>query len=309
VRQAMILAVLALVAAACGSSGSDSGSAPAKNGPIAYAMNQIGPFGIYSQDPGGRAHRLTTQRDFFPRWSPDGKRLAFERIFDSDHGLAHLYVMNADGSDAHQVGTIVSAAEGISWSPEGDRLAFTDGASDIADIAVVKTDGSGKQTVAKEALDPAWSPNGDFILFRRASGLWLVRPDGSDAHMLLEVTTPDQLSADFYVPLYPSWSPDGERIVYARTNLTALGGEGKPTGAVVTVDKDGKDERTVARFHAGRGDGVGPSWSPDGRMIAYYDDPSDVEIGVFVVPAEGGTPKLVVDEIGAASPSWGPAGT
>jgi Tol biopolymer transport system component len=308
VKHAAVLA-LVLFLAACGSSGGSKPSSEAKNGPIAYDLVGTGlrTDGIYRRDTNGHVRHLTSKRrDFSATWSPDGKRIAFTRVFDFKNGLMHIYVMNADGSDVHQVGTAVTVYEEVSWSPDGRQIAF----SDRDGVAVVNLDGSEEKTVAKKGFEPAWSPDGEEILFRLgAAELWLVRPDGSDAHKLLEVKTAISDAPALYIPRYPSWSPDGERIAFARTNLTSLGEGDKPTGTIVSVDKDGKNERAVAKFYAGRGEGVRPSWSPDGRYIAYGDSRS-AQGGIYVLPFfEGGKPRLLIDQIFASRPSWGPAGT
>ena len=77
---------------------------------------------------GGEPRRFTTgpTRDTHPRWSPDGRWLAFV----SDRGAkkkAQLYVMRTDGGEAVALTDLpngVSAAWGLAWSPDSTRLAF-----------------------------------------------------------------------------------------------------------------------------------------------------------------------------------------
>jgi dipeptidyl aminopeptidase/acylaminoacyl peptidase len=62
--------------------------------------------------------------DAEPRWSPDGKRLAFAST-RGEREQPQLYVMPANGGEARQVTRVVGGVSGIGWSPDGDRVAFT----------------------------------------------------------------------------------------------------------------------------------------------------------------------------------------
>ncbi|HEX5083920.1 MAG TPA: S9 family peptidase, partial [Blastocatellia bacterium] len=73
---------------------------------------------------GGSPNQLITsdKNDFSPRWSPDGKWIAF---LSTREGAPQIYVAGADGSNARKV---TSAPEGVSefiWSPDGRMFAFT----------------------------------------------------------------------------------------------------------------------------------------------------------------------------------------
>src|SRR5262249_42821720 len=61
----------------------------------------------------------TVDEDFEPEWSPDGTQITFQRQTPT----SNIWVMNADGSDLHQV-TFLSEVGGPAWSPDGTRIAF-----------------------------------------------------------------------------------------------------------------------------------------------------------------------------------------
>jgi TolB protein len=92
---------------------------------------------------GGERH-LLAQNVFAvrPAWSPDGRRIAFT---SGKQGVEQIYVMNADGSNAHPV-TQGSAANFLpAWSPGGKRIAFTSSRDHCGDdyrIYVVEANGS-----------------------------------------------------------------------------------------------------------------------------------------------------------------------
>jgi Tol biopolymer transport system component len=98
--------------------------------------------------------RLTfnTHTDEYPRWSPDGRKIAFVSDRDSTGTTRNdeIYVMNNDGSDQQRV------TSDAAWD-----------------------------------WYPAWSPNGRKILFSRRDSLWTIRPDGNEERRLTDPSTPD----------------------------------------------------------------------------------------------------------------------
>jgi Tol biopolymer transport system component len=88
---------------------------------LTFASNRDGNVEIYVADADGSNQRRLTdngQFDYFPAWSPDGRRIAFGRV-----ETKQIYVMNADGGDEQQV-TRLGNAENPSWSPYGTEIAF-----------------------------------------------------------------------------------------------------------------------------------------------------------------------------------------
>jgi hypothetical protein len=142
--------------------------------------------------------------DVSPAWSPDGERIAFIRTADSFSGFA-LYVMNADGSDETHLadgaaspawspdgteiafsglgGIYTIAPDGSSqrfvsdgidpdWSPDGSKLLLAQaGTGDFAsNLVTVNRNGTGLTTLLADGywnLHPAWSPEGDQVVFDR----------------------------------------------------------------------------------------------------------------------------------------------
>src|SRR5882672_3795965 len=72
--------------------------------------------------------RLTSGiHDTTPRWSPDGKRIAFVRSVEKDGKSqpGQLYLLQMDGGEARVVTDVTSGAAGPVWSPDGKQIAFT----------------------------------------------------------------------------------------------------------------------------------------------------------------------------------------
>jgi TolB protein len=146
-----------------------------------------------------------------PAWSPDGRTIAFE----SDRNGSHdLFLMNADGSNKRPLMTTPTVQEGDpNWSPNGTMITFDScpassypcpGAADY-NVFVVGADGTGlQQLTTSTAIDmaPAWSPNGQQIVFRSdATGnteLFSMKVDGSEMR---------KLTAGLNGGVDPDWQP------------------------------------------------------------------------------------------------------
>jgi Tol biopolymer transport system component len=134
---------------------------------------------IMNADGSGKHRVPNTDGGEYPSWSPDGKRIAFNSNLTGDH---LMYIVDVDGSD---VVDLSSVGEGwqVDWSPDGRSILFTshrDHPDNYTDVYVMRPDGSGvKRLTNNRAYTPAWSPDGDGIVFS-APGLFIMDPDGSD---------------------------------------------------------------------------------------------------------------------------------
>jgi Tol biopolymer transport system component len=154
-----------------------------------------------------------------PAWSPDGQRIAFRRQEPGAGG--RIWVMNADGTNRVPLTAEEEDATlfGPSWSPvlgpEGTRIAYVRSAGGMGHLWTMRDDGTDKRqlTASATAFDdqPAWSPDGQTIAFRRAgpikADIWLVNANGANARVL--VNLPMHQSS-------PAWSPDGNQVAFLR---------------------------------------------------------------------------------------------
>jgi hypothetical protein len=224
-----------------------------------------------------------------PRWSPGGATLAF----DPDDAI---YVVNADGSGERKVATGSLPA----WSPDGKRLAFVE----ASDLWVVNVDGAGLRRLTTDALAgtsrPDWSPDGTTLTAARAGDVWVVDvASGAERDVTPNAAFDDR---------DPVWSPaPGGPIAFERRQALPNGNTGS---SVTVVDASGANLREVARHTNALHIELYPSWSRDGKRLAFvYDDRFDGLALILVVNADGTGLRSVSDQAHFGAPSWSPDGT
>ncbi len=290
---ARALVALAFIAAGCGATDHPArGPEPERGGGwiVAAAATMDGArtqWGYFAVRPDGRDLRKLA--------FPEGE--GGDLDISADGRLAALSLMRPDGAPDPGFDVVVSPVDvwkprdlplphpfaiSPSFSPDGKSLALAYGTDpDRSDLWLVSVDGRDLRRVAAtgRVTSPAWSPQGSWIAFaderaaRQYEGavIYLVRPDGTDLHRL----------AGEFARQRPAWSPDGTRVA-----LEDLEGQ------VVIVGRDGGGKRVLTA------DGGAPAWSPDGNWIAFErnvltDSEGVYALGLFVVPAEGGSAERI----------------
>ncbi len=225
----------------------------------------------------GEARKFTqgTKRDTFPRWSPDGRWLAF--LSDRGGDKPQVWVMPADGGEPRQLTRLRRGVIEFAWAPDSRRLALVSRGDDPdpeSDVRVI--------TTVKYKFDGVGFLEG-------RTHIWTVDLAGHVA----QVTDGD------WDDSRPAWSPDGRQIAFA-SNRSAERDFTLQTDIFV-VPAEGGEARQLT---PGNGDADAPSWSPDGRLIAYVGHDRGRLTGannrLWVVPAAGGPPRNL-------TPDWDPA--
>jgi Tol biopolymer transport system component len=148
---------------------------------VAFSSGRTGPGtdAIWLIDADGSHQRLITSPpaksvDEEPAWAPDGSQVAFLRT--SGSGSYDIWIVNADGTDAHQL-TFIGHSTQPSWSPDGTQIAFA--VSRV--VWVIDVDGTDAHAIPNATgVDPNWSPNGRQIVFQRTGPhIWVINVDGT----------------------------------------------------------------------------------------------------------------------------------
>ena len=222
--------------------------------------------------------------------SDDEGRIAFATTLEGDD-KASIYVMNWDGSGLTRLTDETGNDDSPSWSPDGQRIAFSSDRDGNLGIYVMNWDGSGLTRLTDETggdYFPGWSPSGQQITFQstRHGGDWDIYVMNSDGSGVTRMTR----SGDNFVP---SWSPDGSRIAFVAAE----------DGYIYTIDADGSGETRLA--YSGDIDSL--TWSPDGERIAFGAF-IDGTWGISVMNASGSGVTRIVDigPRGSVGLSWSP---
>ncbi|MBN1641034.1 MAG: PD40 domain-containing protein [Anaerolineae bacterium] len=221
------------------------------SGPVVLYIYVLDVAGGETQPLGGEAP--TAGRS--PTWAPAGARLAF---YDLSEQAIQIY--DAASGQRQYFDTLGGVG---TWDPRGEQMALAEisfhnheGEGQLVriDAGTRSVDVIGAPGSADDAM-PRWSPDGAWIAFGRASlgdgtptagtQLWLMRPDGSEAHPLV-VDAVANLGAF-------AWRPDGAAIAYVRLDLADLAA---PRPELWVIELERGEPRLVA---AG---GILPAWLP-----------------------------------------------
>jgi serine/threonine protein kinase/Tol biopolymer transport system component len=155
-----------------------------------------------------------------PRWSPDGKQIAFAGR--SANGPWRVYVVTIEGSGLRQVTTGESGKQGDidpSWSPDGASLAFgafigDSPGQEFIRVVELKTGRVSVLPGSQGMWSPRWSPNGR-VIAGLSEALTLYPTKGSDKLMVYDVQTRKQSQLFDQPSNCPSWSWDGESLLFS----------------------------------------------------------------------------------------------
>ena len=258
---------------------------------IAFTAKGKGTSQIVAMDfDGANAGSVSnnSSTNILPAWSPSGA-IAYTSFMRNN---PDLYVTTGAGRP-RKVSAQRGMNTGASWSPDGSKIALTLSKDGNPEIYVIRASDGGIVTriTNDKAIDtsPAWSPDGSRIAFvsDRNGGpqIFVVSSGGGAAA---------QVSFNGSYNTTPTWSPRPGKQIIAYT--TRDGG----AYDIVTLDLTNK---TMVRITQAQGNNEEPSFSPNGRAIAF----ARAGQGVFIANADGtGTPVKVWSG-SATGVDWGPA--
>jgi TolB protein len=201
----------------------------------------------------------------------DGRMLGISDQSTGD-GESTVFTLPARGGRPKHI-TTKSPSYLHGWSPDGKHLVYTGGRNDEYDIYRIAADGSGEEVKLTDTkgLDdgPEYSPDGKYIYFNSTrSGLmqlWRMSPDGKN---------PERITNDELNNWFPHLSPDGKWIAFL-----SFGRDVEPSDHpyykqvyIRLMPAEGGPARVVAYVYGGQGTINVPSWSPDGRRLAFVSN-------------------------------------
>ncbi|HEU5213780.1 MAG TPA: hypothetical protein VFU10_13490 [Gaiellaceae bacterium] len=254
-----------------------------------------------------------------PAWSPDGRRIAFlaHNVVDGFGANDDVAVVDLASGSVRQLTTGQNATD-PSWQP-GRQIVYSSAVQDRFELYVVDPDtGATRQLTHSEFGDvnrrPSWSPDGSRIAFVHLKQI------GDDAgHGRVEVMDatggePRVLSdapADVDNQA-PAWSPNGREIAFS----TKLNGRPSPVTQIVTasdlyvVEADGSGQRRLTQSAERNVADKDPTWSADGRALAFEtDDRDEVSRSSIYAANADGTCEHRIAVVPGRRPAWQPGVT
>jgi dipeptidyl aminopeptidase/acylaminoacyl peptidase len=266
---------------------------------------------------GGDAIALTAEgpSSSQPRWSPDGKFLAF--LSEREEGKTQVYRLNRLGGEAQRLTETAQDVENIAWSPDGKRLLLVlrdPTPEELEAVANKGKDGAeDKAATKKPKAQKPWVI--DRLLFKEDTVGYL---DRRRLHLYtfdIPTKTLKQITSGDYDDSEPAWSPDGKSVAFS-SNRSKPDPDSTYDAEIWVVDADNSDKGTnVTQVTTSKGEHHSPAWSPDGKWIGYNtkQDPTLFEYAtkhLAVSPAAGGEAKLLTLSLDrmATSPRFAPDG-
>ena len=241
-------------------------------------------------------HRLS---DEVARWASGSPGAAASRLMFVSGG--RVYRIDSDGEDIVPLTPAGQTSLSPAWSPDGQRLAFTQMGEGKGGIVVQPLSGAGGFTVpgSQTALNitPTFSPDGRTLAFAHSD------EKGTDIYTanVVERCCAQRLTVGRFADnLSPTFSPDGRRIAFISTRA------GPPQLYVMAAD--GTDQELLAPFDYGAtGSSNAPEWSPDGASVVFHREVSGSP-QIFLVDVAARRVRQLTSSGRNEDPTWSPDG-
>ncbi len=253
-----------------------------------------------------RALTFGENQQSHPRWSPDGKWLAFLSDREDENENDQLWILPSAGGEAEQLTKEKGSVDDFAWSPDSKRVVLVLHDPDPREPEAKEKE---KKTVPPIVIDRyQFKKDIDGYITNRWSHL-----------KLLDLATRkfDALTSGQHDDVLPAWSPDCREIAF----VTNRGEDPDRTENwdvyLIEAKADAKERQltTAPEADAHPDWESAPAWSPDGKTIAYIHggDPKKIEYATHslaIIPVAGGTAKILTPDLdrNVVRPHWSPDG-
>jgi len=245
---------------------------------LIFDSNRTGNYEIYIITTAGRVSQITNNPAYdswWPKASPDGKNIIFYRtpkgVHDKDYTKTNLWRIDSNGENAQLLipddGYGWAVHGHAEWSPDGRRLLMF-GA--LGELFITDAEGKNPNKIDVSGqsggiTDPAWSPDGNTIVYAYQNDIWKVSTSGG---------TPTRLTNDSINDYDPYFSPDGNSIAFL--SRTTSGIFSKWAIRLMTI----RGENIRYLINDGKINSK-PEWSPDGQTVYFHRHPNGAGKGFF----------------------------
>ena len=251
---------------------------------------------------------VSSDSESSPRWSPDGKYLAFTSSRPGKAKGSQVWLLNRDGGEANQLTDVKGRLQGFEWSPDSKRLALVIGDPDPDDVATPAAGANAKPPKPIVIDRYKYKQDGaGYLLSGRHSYIYLYDIAGKKLDRLTKGKA-DESS--------PSWSPDGTHIAFT-SNRSADPDRETSSQLFVVEAKAGSTEKALTPTTGNGGRGKA-EWSPDGKSLAFLEG-EDRKFSAYgmehltIAASDGSTPPQRVAsseslDRSVSQPRWGEDG-
>ena len=229
-----------------------------------------------------------------PRWSPDGKYLAF--LSARNAGKNQVWLLNRLGGEGLRLTEIAQGVNDFEWSPDGKRLVLILQDPKPEDVAAKGKDKDKEQATPKPKTPPPFVI--DRLQFKEDTVGYL---DRRRSHLYVfdfDKKSVTQVTSGDFDDTEPAWSPDGRSLAFT-SNRSTPDPDGNFNSDIWVVAADNADKGAhLTQVTTNLGSDHAPTWSPDGKWIAFVSQTDAKAIDyathhLAIAPYSGGNERVL----------------